>query len=122
MFKKGDIFIYFFIILIFSFLIYTTLKIPNYKAEKIEIYVNNQLKYTYKLSKEQKIFEIPTDIGGVKVEIIDNKVRVLTSNSPKKLVVKQGFISKAGETLIGIPDKLLIKITGEREDVDYILQ
>ncbi|TDT67430.1 hypothetical protein EV215_1987 [Hypnocyclicus thermotrophus] len=122
MFKKGDIFIYSFIILFFSFLITTTLKIPNYKAEKIEIYVNNQLKYTYKLTKEQKIFKIPTDIGGVKVEIVDNKVRVLTSNSPKKLVVKQGFISKAGETLIGIPDKLLIKITGERKDVDYILQ
>ena len=64
---------------------------------------------------------MPTEIGGVNVEFIDNKVRVISSNSPKKLIVKQGFISKAGETLIGVPDKVIIKVTGD-SDLDYIIK
>lgn len=51
------------------------------------------------------------------------KVRVTTSNSPQKICVKQGWISNAGDTIIGIPDRLLIKIVGnqsEEEGLDSI--
>ena len=51
----------------------------------------------------------------------NKKIRVLSSNSPKKIIVKQGFISKVGETLIGIPDKVIIKIVGD-SDLDYIIK
>ncbi len=123
MFKKGDIFLYFFILSIIFSLTFVFLNMPNVQGSKVEIYVNNKLREVHKLSKEPKEHFVPTDIGGVDILFYDNGVEVTSSNSPKKLVVKQGFINKAGETLIGVPDKLLIKIVGESENqLDYILR
>lgn len=120
-FKKWDLIIYLFISLIFFAGITYALSLKEERGEKAEIYVNNQLKYIYPLVKKEKNYFIDTDIGGVNVEFVNMKVRVTSSNSPLKICVKQGFISKSGQTIIGIPDKLLIKITGEPEnDLDGI--
>ncbi len=121
-FKKLDTIVYFLIILIFLFLGINVFNFEEKKAERVEIYVNNQLKYTYKLQKDESFFDVDTDIGGVKIQLKDYRVRVTSSFSPKKLCVKQGWIEKSGETIIGIPDKLLIKIIGQDEDLDYILK
>lgn len=115
-FKKFDLIIYLLIISIFSFGINYALSLEFKKGNKVEIYVNNDLKYVYPLQKNKKTYFINTDLGGVDVEFIDMKVRVTSSNSPLKICVKQGFISKSGQTIIGIPDKLLLKITGESEE------
>ncbi|MDP0489394.1 MAG: NusG domain II-containing protein [Fusobacterium sp. JB020] len=115
-FKKFDLIIYLLIISIFSFGINYALSLEVKKGNKVEIYVNNDLKYIYPLQKNKKTYFINTDLGGVDVEFIDMKVRVTSSNSPLKICVKQGFISKSGQTIIGIPDKLLLKITGESEE------
>ncbi|MDP0494220.1 MAG: NusG domain II-containing protein [Fusobacterium sp. JB021] len=115
-FKKFDLIIYLLIISIFSFGINYALSLEVKKGNKVEIYVNNDLKYVYPLQKNKKTYFINTDLGGVDVEFIDMKVRVTSSNSPLKICVKQGFISKSGQTIIGIPDKLLLKITGESEE------
>ena len=122
-FKKGDLIIYSVILSVFLFLGLNIHKIKEMKAERVEIYVNNQLKYTYKLQKEGKKFYVDTDIGGVDVELKDNKIRVTSSYSPRKLCVKQGWIERSGQTIIGVPDKLLIKIVGkEEDDIDYIIR
>lgn len=116
MFKKGDIFIYSGLIFVFFSLGTLISNMPDIKAGKVEIYVNNKLKEVHKLSEERKEIFVPTDIGGVDVVLRDKGVEVTSSNSPRKLVMKQGFISKAGQTLIGVPDKLLIKIVGQSND------
>jgi len=122
-FKIGDLFIYAFILMVLGFMVMFTFRLEEKKPAKAEIYVNNELKYVYDLQVEPRKFFVETDIGGCDVIIKDNSIRILTSFSPKKLAVKQGWISKTGETLIGIPDKLLIKIVGEsQEEVDEILK
>jgi hypothetical protein len=122
-FKKGDLIIYSLILGIFIFLGLNLNKLKETKAERAEIYVDNQLKYTYKLQKNEKKFYVDTDIGGVDVELKDNKIRVTSSYSPRKLCVKQGWIERSGQTIIGVPDKLLIKIVGKEDDeLDYIIR
>lgn len=123
MFKKGDLILYMFIVLLISTLSLKAFNIKEMKGSKVEIYVNNKLKSVYNLSEGKKNIFIPTDIGGVDVVLYNNGVEVTSSNSPKKLVVKQGFIDKVGQTLIGVPDKLLIKIVGNVEsDLDFIVK
>lgn len=126
-FKKGDLIVYFIIGCIFLFLGNQILKSKSTTKPKIaEIYVNNELKYIYPLEIEKKEFFIPTDIGGVNIRIQDKKIRVITSNSPLKLDVKQGWIGESGQVIIGVPDRLIIKIVGEKksqyEDIDYIIK
>lgn len=115
-FKKWDLIIYLLISLIFFFGFDYALSLKNEEGNKVEIYVDNKLKYVYPLQKEEKNYFVDTNLGGVNVNFVDMKVRVTSSNSPYKICVKQGFISKSGETIIGIPDRLIIKVIGNSSD------
>lgn len=121
MFRLGDIFIYSIFFLFISLLAFKIYSFEETTPSKIEIYVENKLYQVEELQKEKKEFFVPTDLGGINVLLENNMVRVTSSNSPKKLIVKQGFISRAGETLIGVPDKVIIKIVGTSE-LDYIIK
>lgn len=125
-FKTGDLVIYLFFIIFFSILGMKIIKLGDEKPSKAEIYVNGELKYVYPLQKEERDIFVDTVLGGVTVKFKDNMVRVTTSNSPKKINVKRGWISTPGEVIIGIPDRLLIKIVGENKkdgnEVDYIIR
>ncbi len=121
MFKIGDIFIYSIIITLLLSIGINGFQLKEVRGSKVEIYVNSKLAFVENLKKEKSKIFVPTELGGINVEFVDNKVRVITSNSPKKLIVKQGFISKAGETLVGVPDKVIIKVKGD-SDLDYIIK
>lgn len=122
-FRVGDLVIYAFFLIFFSVLGVQVLKFADEKPSKAEIYVDGELKYVYPLQKEERDIFVDTVLGGVNVKFKDNKVRVTTSNSPRKINVKRGWISSPGEVIIGIPDRLLIKIVGEskeaEDDLDY---
>lgn len=115
-FKKGDLIIYSLFLTFFTFSINHALGLENIKGSNVEIYVDNKLKYVYPLQEEKKDYFVDTEIGGVNIEFINMKVRVTSSNSPLKLCVKQGFISNSGDAIIGIPDKLIVKIIGNEEE------
>lgn len=124
-FKLGDLVIYLFFILFFYNLGVKVLEFENEKPSKVEIYVDGTLKYVYPLQKEERDIFVDTVLGGVNVKLKDNMVRVTTSNSPRKLNVKRGWISLPGEVIIGIPDRLLIKIVGDKkgdDELDYIIR
>ena len=125
-FRKGDIVVYFILITIFSVLGFQITKFKASDASNAEIYVNNELKYVYPLQEDEKDIFVPTDIGGVNVKIKDKKIRVTTSNSPLKLNVKQGWINQPGEVIIGVPDRLIIKVVGKKnertDDVDFVIK
>ena len=119
LFKRGDLLIYSFILSIFVFLISTILSMEVVLGGKAEIYVDGHLKYIYKLTEEENKFHVKTDIGGVTVLIKNKKIRILTSNSPQKLCVKQGWINTSGSSIIGIPDKLIIKVIGNNSEAEF---
>ena len=125
-FRKGDVIVYIILISIFSVLGFQITKFKASDASSTEVYVNNQLKYVYPLQTEEKDIFVPTDIGGVNVKIKDKKIRVTTSNSPLKLNVKQGWIGQPGEVIIGVPDRLIIKVVGKTnersDDVDFVIK
>ena len=69
-----------------------------------------------------KTIPIETEFGYNLIEIDDERVRVIEADCPDKLDVKQGYISKTGEVIICVPNKLVIEIKGieDKRDVDYI--
>lgn len=120
-FKMGDMIIYSFLIVFFSVLFIKIKSFKDIKGAKAEIWVNGNLEYVYPLQKEEKNVFVDTVIGGCNIQFKDYMVRVTTSNSPLKIAVKQGFIKSPGEVIIGIPDRLVIKIVGDREEeIDFI--
>ena len=127
-FKIGDLIIYSFFIIFFIGLGLKIMNLSQERASKVEIYVDSELKYVYPLQKEERDIFVDTNIGGVNVKFKDNMVRVTSSNSPLKLNVKQGWIKDPGEVIIGVPDRLLIKIVGNKkdntdsDDIDFIVR
>ena len=122
-FKIGDLVIYIFLIIFFSVLIFKIGSFKDVKGAKAEIWVDGELKYVYPLQEEEKNIFVDTNLGGCNVQFKDSMVRVTTSNSPLKIAVKQGFIKSPGEVIIGIPDRLVIKIVGDSEEdanIDFI--
>lgn len=125
-FKMGDLIIYSFLLFFFITLGMNITKLSQEKASKVEIYVDGELQYVYPLQEEEREIFVDTNLGGVNVKFKDNMVRVTTSNSPLKLNVKQGWIKDPGEVIIGVPDRLLIKIVGDSkdtgEDLDFVIR
>lgn len=127
-FKIGDLIIYSFFIIFFTGLGLKIMNLSQERASKVEIYVDSELQYVYPLQKEERDIFVDTNLGGVNVKFKDNMVRVTTSNSPLKLNVKQGWIKDPGEVIIGVPDRLLIKIVGDKkedidsDDIDFIVR
>lgn len=125
-FKMGDLIIYSFLLFFFITLGMNITKQSQEKASKVEIYVDGELQYVYPLQEEEREVFVDTNLGGVNVKFKDNMVRVTTSNSPLKLNVKQGWIKDPGEVIIGVPDRLLIKIVGDSkdtgEDLDFVIR
>lgn len=120
-FKIGDLIIYLFLIIFFLVLLAKIGSFKDVKGAKAEIWINGNLEYIYPLQAEEKNIFVDTVIGGCNIQFKDYMVRVTTSNSPLKIAVKQGFIKSPGEVIIGIPDRLVIKIVGDGEDeIDFI--
>lgn len=59
-----------------------------------------------------KRIPIESQYGYNLVEIGDEEVRVIEASCPDKLDVKQGTISKIGESIVCLPNKMLIEIKG----------
>lgn len=127
-FKIGDLIIYSLLLFFFIALGINITKLSQEKASKVEIYVDGNLQYVYPLQEEERDIFVDTNLGGVNVKFKDNMVRVTTSNSPLKLNVKQGWIKDPGEVIIGVPDRLLIKIVGDSknnsngDDLDFVIR
>lgn len=56
--------------------------------------------------------------GPFAFEIRDGKVRMKDSACPNKLCVKMGWISQEGQVVCCIPNRVVLKITGEKEMYD----
>ena len=59
--------------------------------------------------------------GGTNILVIENGKAYLTdANCPDKLCVHQGKISRTGETITCLPNKLTVSVFGAEQSVDLI--
>ena len=115
--KPGD----WLIIIMFFFLILASTKLlwDFPQGQYLEIYKNNEILATYSLN--QKLKKEIYNTKGVTEVIIDNgKVRFSKSPCPKKYCIHQGWINKANQIIICIPNKSSISIVGGIKKYDSI--
>lgn len=61
---------------------------------------------------------VQTEYGYNLIEIGDEKVRVIEADCPDKIDVKQGYISRIGETIVCLPNKMVVEIKGLDKDTE----
>lgn len=88
---------------------YISIKVDGKEIKKIQF------------SKEVvgKTYEIKTEFGRNLVEIGDESARVIEADCPDKLDVKQGKITRPGQVIVCLPNRLIIEYkagTGNNEE------
>ncbi|HBC95516.1 MAG TPA: NusG domain II-containing protein [Clostridium sp.] len=87
---------------------------------------NGKIIRTIDLNKVQDTYEFTVRYGKSgfnKIKVEKGKIRISDSNSPRKIGMKMGWISKPGENVVCVPYKLMVKIEGRDprlNDVDAI--
>lgn len=71
------------------------------------------LKIDMNIDKE---YTVKGYLGDVKIEVKDNKLRVLEEISPNHICSKEGYITDSTKSLVCLPNKIIIKITNAKEE------
>lgn len=90
-------------------------------GSKVLITVDGQLYGTYDLNENQNI-SIELDGRIANVVVIENGTAYMEdADCPDKLCVHQGKISRDGQTIVCLPHKLVVEVTGgEKKTYDSI--
>ena len=79
--------------------------------------VNGDLVYQGSLSDDRHL-EVEGPIGTTKIEIDGRRVWVSASDCPQKICVATGMIFRAGEIIVCIPNKVVVKVL-KRGSISY---
>lgn len=114
--KKADKYLIIGILLIAA-LSFLGIKIfMNGSADKIRITIDGELYEEVSLDKNQTIIiETPGEEGSNTLEVKDGYAKMIDSNCPDHLCEQQHRISKKGETIICLPNKVIVEVQSEEE-------
>lgn len=86
----------------------------------VEIKVQGELYETRQLTGHtgREEIRIETDLGINIVEIIDEKVGMYEADCPDKICYSPEYISRPGETIVCLPNRIVIEVKGEKQDAD----
>ena len=95
--------------------------LPGKEGSKVQVLVDGEILFEYDLNKDG-VYDIETDFGENTLVIEDSKAYVSDADCPDKLCVNQGKIDKAGQSVICLPHKLVVTISGDdMSEVDAIV-
>ena len=80
------------------------------KGTTAEIYINGELYESVPLTQDKSIM-----LDHLIVVISDGCVHVEDADCPDKICEKRGAISQAGQSIVCLPNRVVIKITGKGE-------
>ena len=112
--NKKDI-ILIIIILIFSTLIFIYYKLNNNEVENAIVYHKKDIILNIDLNINNT-YQVEGDNGIVKIEVNNKRIKVIEENSPYHLCSKQGYISRPNESIICLPNRIIIEIPSN--DID----
>lgn len=117
--RADKILIAFLCLLAVGGIVYELHLLPTSQA-KLELNVNGQ-KQQLSLSSE-RILDVVGTQGSMQIEIKAGKVRVQQALCPDHICEKIGWISKAPQRIICVPNKVIVSIIADNADIDVFIQ
>lgn len=110
------------ILLLFSIACFLLFRVTG-QGRKIQIEIAQKLYGTYDLSINQEI-KLFDENGSflLKCVIENNKAYIVTSNCPDKICIDEGSIEQAGQTIVCLPNMVVISIIGDDSNIDGVLK
>ncbi|MEG2322575.1 MAG: NusG domain II-containing protein [Bacilli bacterium] len=97
------------IILIIVVSFFTYFYITKTDTNKALVYHNNDLILEINLNINNN-YEVNGDNGKVIIEVLNKKIKVISENSPNHLCSKQGYIEDSYQSIVCLPNHILIQI------------
>lgn len=121
--NKSDIKLIIIILLIAITVLFVIAIIDKNNSKEALVYYDNNLVLTIDLNEsEEKIYKVDGFNGEVKIIAGNGKIKVDEEESPLHLCSKQGFIEESYESIVCLPNKIVIKISSKKKkDLDTIL-
>lgn len=93
-------------------------KTATYAAGSLEarITVNGKLYKQVPLTKQVQTIDMKTEYGTNTLKVFDNGIQMTESSAPRRIALDMGFISKPGERIICVPNRVLVEIVGGKEE------
>lgn len=88
-------------------------------ATKIQIRQGKQIVGTYSLNQTRDI-EVNGAIGHAHIRIANGKVRFMSAPCTNQYCVHQGWLNRAGQAAICLPNQLSIALLGPQQPIDTI--
>ena len=69
---------------------------------------------------QPRIIDVSGPLGTTRVQIAAQRARVLSDPSPRQLCVHQGWLTRAGEAAICLPNQISVEIAGRVKTYDSL--
>lgn len=99
---------------------FTYYKAFNKPGQTVIIEVNGE-KYNELSLSINKIITIHNGKHTNVVQILNGKVRMKESDCPDQICVKTGWIEKEGQQIVCLPNKVVVRVTGKKGEVDDVV-
>jgi hypothetical protein len=83
-------------------------------TKQARIYRQNRLIRQIQLSREETI-----ELDGASIEVKEGRIRITESDCPHKICEHTGWISHPAQTIVCVPNKLLVEIVGVQSEKTY---
>ncbi len=88
-------------------------------AQKVIIRAGGQVFSEARLDQARRIL-VPGPLGASLVEIEPGRARVAADPSPRQLCVKQGWLSRAGDAALCLPNQISVELVGATRRFDSL--
>jgi len=112
--NKSDIKLVF-ILLVISIIGIVCFKFFSKSGSSAYVYHDGNLVLVIDLGVDNS-YVVSGDLGDVFIEVLDGRIKVEDETSPLHLCSKQGFISNSNESIVCLPNKIVINIGGNEYD------
>ena len=116
--KKSDYILISIIILICIIMLFSLKKTS--KSNVALIYYNDEVILKVNLDKKKE-YVVKGYLGNVVIETDINKIRVKEETSDKHICSKEGYIYTNNKSLVCMPNKIIVKIISEDNDLDGVV-
>jgi len=101
---------------------FITVKLFSKEGAVFNVYKDNVIIMTESLASDGCYYIKDDSLELMKIEVIDGAVRAVYADCPDKLCVKMGKISKDKETIVCLPNRIVIEVLNEEAgDVDAVI-
>ena len=89
-------------------------------AQRVIIRSGGQLFAETSLSQAQRIM-VPGPLGQSLIEIEPGRARIAADPSPRQLCVRQGWLARAGDAALCLPNQLSVELVGATRRFDSLI-